>query len=42
MLMPKGTKAKTSPINSTTKKKKLELDALMGLVAGLHVYFKLI
>lgn len=42
MLIPKGIKAKTSPINSTTKKKKLELDALRGRAAGLHVCIKLI
>lgn len=42
MLSPKGIKANTSPINSTTKKKKLELDALTGLFEGLHVCIKLI
>lgn len=42
MLIPKGIKAKTSPISSTSKKKKLELDALIGLAAGLHVCIKLI
>lgn len=42
MLTPKGTKAKMSPINSTAKKKKLELDALIGLLAGLRVCIKLI
>lgn len=42
MLNPTGTKAKRSPINSTTRKKKLELDALTGLAAGLRVCIKTI
>lgn len=40
MLTARGTKAKRSPISSTTRKKKLELDALIGLAADLHVCIK--
>lgn len=42
MLTPRGIKAKRSPINSTARKKKLELDALTGLAAGLRVCIKTI
>lgn len=42
ILSPKGIKAKTKPIKSTTRKKKLELEARNGRVEGLQVCIRLI